>query len=342
MTRLYRTFTSQEEIDAQYDVEAMVADFAPVAAFFVDGSAAARRDLDPRLGLRFGPTVDEYLDFFPAAASESPGRGPAGRGRRPLLVFIHGGYWRILSAREFSLVARGPVAAGISVAVTNYALCPGVTIDEITRQSRAALAWLWAHADELDIDRERIFVAGHSAGGQQVGMLALTDWAGRYGLPGDLVKGGVAISGLFDLEPLAYSWLAPKLLLDHQTILRQSPQRWIPGTGANPPARTPPLLLTLGGDESAEFHRQTADFAAAWKAGGHRATLLEQPGCDHFTAIHGFAEPGSRLMRAIVEMVAAPQVDTGQVPDRPRGRAAPAAFPTFGPPARPLAGEGPR
>lgn len=327
MTRLYRSFTSQEEIDLQYDVEAMVADFAPVAAFFVEGSAAARRDLEPRLGLRFGPTVDEYLDFFPAP----------GAGRKPLLVFIHGGYWRILSAREFSLVARGPVAAGISVAVTNYALCPAVTIGEITRQSRAALAWLWRHADELNLEREQIFIAGHSAGGQQVGMLALTDWAGAYGLPADLVKGGVAISGLFDLEPLAYSWLAPKLLLDHRTILRQSPQHWIPGAGANPPARTPPLLLTLGGDESAEFHRQTGDFAAAWQAAGHRATLLEQPGCDHFTAIHGFAEPGSRLMRAIAEMVVGPKAAAGEPARRDPAAGLPAGFPTFGPPPRPLA-----
>ena len=332
MTRLYRQFATQEEIDAQYDVEAMVADFGPVASHFVDGSAAARRDLEARLGLRFGPTVEEYLDFFPAAAR-------AGSGPRPLLVFVHGGYWRILSAREFSLVARGPVAAGISVAVTNYALCPAVTIDEITRQSRAALAWLWHHAAELNIDRERIFVAGHSAGGQQVGMLALTDWAGAYDLPPDLIKGGIPISGLFDLEPLAYSWLAPKLLLSHETVLRQSPLRWIPGRDANPQAGCPPLLITLGGDESREFHRQSDVFAAAWQAAGHKADRLEQPGCDHFTAIHGLEDPGSRLMQAIRRMIGGER-PTAPKPTRIQGAGDGPDFRTYGPAPRPIGSSG--
>ncbi len=304
---LYRQFATQEEIDREYDVEAMVPDFRPYAAHFIDGSAEARASLDARLDLRFGPTRDEYLDFFPAAR---PGA--------PLLVFIHGGYWRMLSAKEFSLVARGPVEMGINVAVTNYSLCPKVTIAEITRQSRAASAWLHRHAPELGIDAGRIHVAGHSAGGQQVGMLMATDWQGEYGLPADLIKGGLAISGLFDLEPLRHSWLQPRLQLDWATIRGQSPMY-------NLPTRSAPLTVTLGGDESAEFWRQSRSYLEAWTAAGHSGRLVDQPGCNHFTAIYGFEDAASPLCRMVRDMVG-----DIEVPRRPRmGR--PPVFPTFGP-----------
>ena len=143
--------------DAEYDVERSVSDFMHYARQYADGSAAARGTLEARLGVRYGPTVDEYLDIFPASR---PGA--------PILVFLHGGYWRILSARDFSFVASGPVAAGVTVAVVNYALCPAVTLDEIVRQTRAVIVWLWRHAREHSGDPENIHVCGHSAGGQEL------------------------------------------------------------------------------------------------------------------------------------------------------------------------------
>src|SRR5262245_25605646 len=157
----------------------------PYREWFVNGSAAARADLDCTLDVRFGPTLDETLDIFPARRPGSP-----------VLVFVHGGYWRILSSKEFSLVARGPVAHDVTVVVTNYSLCPKVSIAEITRQSRAAIAWLSREARSFNGDPERIFVCGHSAGGQQVGMVVATDWPGEHGLPQDSIKAGIPISGL--------------------------------------------------------------------------------------------------------------------------------------------------
>jgi arylformamidase len=302
---LYRDFATQAEIDREYDVERMVPDFRPYAQHFIEGSAAARAELRATLDLRFGPTRDEYLDLF------HPARAGA-----PLLVFIHGGYWRILSAKEFSLVARGPTESGIAVAVTNYSLCPKVTIAEITRQSRAAIAWLYAHGRGLGFDPERIYVAGHSAGGQQVGMLLATDWPGEYGLPPDVIKGGIAISGLFDLEPLRHSWLQPMIQLDHDVIRRQSPLFNIPRQAAE-------LVVTLGGDESAEFHRQSRDFLAAWQGAGLQGRWFDQLHCNHFTAIYGFGEADSALTRMLVELM------------KPGSQAATQrkakTFPTFGP-----------
>ena len=182
--------------------------------------------------------------------------------------------------------------------MTNYSLCPKVSVTEITRQSRAAMAWLHQHIAGYNGDPNRIFVAGHSAGGHQVAMLALTDWPGEYGLPADLIKGGIPISGLFDLRPFRYSWLQPKLLLTHEVIEQQSPLFHIPPQGP-----LPPMLVTLGGDESAEFHRQSAVFVDAWRASGADARTFDQPGKDHITAIAGFEDGDSPLCRAVIEFM---------------------------------------
>jgi arylformamidase len=274
---LYREFESKEEIDAQYDVEVSVPDFSIYADLFIGESAKAREQLDPVLDIRFGPTLDETLDIFPA---DDP--------NAPILVFIHGGYWRMLSSKEFSFAAVAPVARGYTVVVTNYSLCPKVTVDEITRQSRAALAWLYTTDLSFNGDRERIFVSGHSAGGQQTAQLLGTDWAGEYGLPQDVIKAGISISGLFDLTPLQYSFVQPSLLLTDDVIKRQSPIFDLP-------KRAAPLLVSVGGDEPDEFCRQSKDYCDAWVGAGLAGEYFEQPGKNHFTAIDGFLDPDSAL-----------------------------------------------
>ena len=285
MSKLYRDFETRAQIDAEYDVERSVPDFMHYARQYVDGSAAARKTLEARLGLRYGPTLDEYLDVFPAS-----------RPNAPILVFLHGGYWRILSARDFSFIASGPVAAGVTVAVVNYSLCPAVTLDEIVRQTRAAIAWLWRNAREHNGDPESIHVSGHSAGGQLTAMAALTEWERDYGLPRAVVKSGIPISGLFDLEPLRHSFLQDDLRLDDALIARNSPRflvRTVPV----------PMLVTCGGDESAEFLRQSEDFLETWIGAGNPGTRLAQPGRNHFTAITGFADPQSALCREVFRIM---------------------------------------
>ena len=285
--KLYREFVSQEQIDQQYNIEAAVGDMQPYVEWFVGGSAKARAELECVLDVPFGPTRDETLDIFPARKANAP-----------VLLFIHGGYWRMLSSKEFSLVARGPVAHDVTVVVSNYSLCPKVGLAEITRQSRAAVAWIANNITRYNGNPDRLFVAGHSAGGHQVGMLAATDWVGEYGLPANIIKGGMPVSGLFDLRPFRHSWLQPKLQLDADLIERQSPLFHIP-------AQAPPLLVTLGGDESDEFHRQSADYVAAWRAHGHHATEFAQPGKNHLTAIAGFEDADSALCRALMDFIAA-------------------------------------
>jgi arylformamidase len=278
---LYRNFESQEQIDLEYDVEASVPDFMIYANLFGGESEKVRQDMDCMLDVRFGPSLDETLDIFPAADPDAP-----------ILVFVHGGYWRMLTSKEFSFVARAPVSRGYTVIVTNYSLCPKVSIDEITRQSRAALAWLRTTDLRFNGNRNRIFVSGHSAGGQQTAELLGTDWKGEYGLDADIIKGGISISGLFDLRPLRYSFVQPKLLLTHDTIERQSPLFHLPKIA-------PPLLVSVGGDESSEFRRQSSDYYAAWRGAGLSGEYFEQATKNHFTAIEGFLDPNSALFKTM-------------------------------------------
>ena len=139
-------------------------------------------------------------------------------------MYIHGGYWQANDKKSSSFVARPLVAAGAHVAVIDYGLCPDVTIDEIGRQCRAALAWLWREAERFGGNPDRITVSGHSCGGQLVGMVMATDWHGfAAGLPNDLVKGGVSVSGVFDLEPLLNTTINLKVGMDSETARRNSP-----------------------------------------------------------------------------------------------------------------------
>jgi arylformamidase len=273
--RLYRDFATQEEIDREYNPSAAAPESAAaVTAAWTTRSAATRGRPGARLGVAYGPTCAEHLDVFPAAA---------GQGGAPVHVFVHGGYWRRFAAADFSFVADRLAAAGAASVVVNYALCPAVTLGEIVRQVRAALAWTWANAASFGGDRDRITLSGHSAGGHLVAMALATDWEGGYDLPPDLVKGALAISGLFDLAPFPYSYLQPALQLTWDDVRRLSPVNVVP-------ALAPPLTVAVGGLESAEFRRQSRDFHDLWRSRGLPGSFVELEGRDHFTVLDALAD----------------------------------------------------
>lgn len=277
--KLYRDFTSQEEIDREYNPGPAVSDSAARIEGWTARSAAARASLPCRLGVAYGPTRDEYLDIFPSAE------------RAPIHVFIHGGYWRRFTAREHSFVAPPLVAAGVTVVIVNYALCPAVTIDEIVREVRASIAWTRRNAADFGGDPERITVSGHSAGGQLTAMALATDWPGVYDLPADTLKAGLPISGLFDLSPFPYSFLQPALQLDWGQVRRNSP------IGLSPPPGIP-VTVAVGGSESAEFRRQSAALVEAWAG----SRYLELAGCNHFTVLEELERAGSPLFAALLDL----------------------------------------
>ncbi len=279
---LYRTFATQEELDAQYNLREMLPEAtARYEEFCWRESESVRTALDHHLDVPFGPTLAEHVDVYPAGENA------------PVLVYVHGGFWCLRTSKEFGFVARGPASRGVATVVTNYDLCPRVTIDEIVRQTRAAVAWAHKNAASFGGNPDRIHVAGHSAGGHLVAMLLATDWEGEYGLPGDVIKGATAISGLYDLAPFPYTFLQPKLQLGYDQILRNSPILHIPDASA-------PLLIAYGDNETDEFKRQSEEYLDTWKAKGVEGEILILQGKNHYEVIDGFLDAESPLCSAIL------------------------------------------
>jgi arylformamidase len=260
----------------QYNNRELVPEHPQFFARWQESSARARSSLACQLDLRYGDMPGETLDLFPA---------PRGDGR--CMMFIHGGYWRSLDKKDFSFLAPAWVDAGVSLAVVNYDLCPKVTIEEIVRQMLRASRWLWLNAAHYGIDRDRLYVSGHSAGGH----LAAFDAR----LPKDLWKGAVAISGLYDLRPLLQvDFLQQDLRLDEAAAARVSP-------AFMPPATRAPVMSCVGGDESGEFLRQNRLLGERWRAAF--AGDVPMPGKNHFSVCDGLAEPSSPLFQAALGLM---------------------------------------
>jgi arylformamidase len=232
-------------------------------------------------GLSFGPSDRQCIDLF------WPG---AGRDAR-IVVFIHGGYWRSLDPFLFSHLAAGVNARGLAFALAGYDLCPSVTIAEIIEQQRGAITFLGKrHGRQL-------VVTGHSAGGHLAACMLATDWRARDAiLPSNLVSAALSISGIFDLTPLVHTSMNSDLKLDAEEARHLSPIFW-------PAPRAGRFDAWVGGDESAEFLRQSKIIADAWTGVGARYQVVS--GANHFTVIDPLAEPDSALTSRLVELAAA-------------------------------------
>lgn len=274
---LYRDFVTQAEIDAQYNPSLLLAEGVNPGAHYAQQAEAARQTLRCTLDVPFGPTVHETLDIFHADAPDAP-----------VFIFIHGGYWRAFSSKDFSGVALGLQQRGITTVVVNYALAPRVSIDEITRQCRAAAAWTLRNIQQHGGDPSRVAIGGHSAGGHLTAMCLQTEWARDYALPQDPFRAAVLFSGLYDIAPLRYSYLQPAIQLDDGVVRRNSPFVHVR------PCKTP-IWTTWGGNETTEFARQSALYHDTWAGIGNKSELHPIEGADHFTVIHGLEQPGSAV-----------------------------------------------
>jgi arylformamidase len=273
-----------EFCEREYNARAAIPEHPQIFARWAEQSAATRRLRACLLDLSYGDTAGERLDLFPAR-----------RDGAPLLVFIHGGYWRSLDKSDFSWVAPQFVNHGISVALLNYGLAPKTPIEEIVRQMLRAHAWLYRNGDRLGFDPERICTAGHSAGAHLTAMMMAALWpAYEPDLPAELVKGGLAVSGIYDLEPLVPAqFLRADLRLTVRQARRLSPVHM-------PPATHRPLYTAVGALESAEFRRQTALIGKAWAR--VLARFVPMPNCHHLNVIDELASPASMLFDAALEM----------------------------------------
>jgi arylformamidase len=274
-----------EQLDRQYNARAAIPDHPQIFERWRVQSSAARDVLRCEPDYYFGPSPAESLDLYPATT-----RGA------PLLVFIHGGYWRSLDKQDFSFLAPAFVRTGVAVAMPNYGLAPATSIEEMVTQMLRAFAWMYRTLPQLGIDTQRIVVAGHSAGAHLAAMMLAADWPKwSRDLPRDLLKGAVCVSGIYDLQPLVRTpFLRTDLNLDDKTARHVSPVQYRPGLAT-------PLITAVGADESEEFRRQNRLIREAWPQCFHRDLPL--PGRHHLASVEALGDPDHPLFHATLRLL---------------------------------------
>jgi arylformamidase len=264
------------DYEVEYNNRARVPENPALMAGWARDAAAYRGTHAPRT-ITYGPGTRNTVDFFPG---DNPG---------PIVVFIHGGYWQALDGSSFSHCARGLNAHGIGVAIPTYDLCPHVTVDDIIRQMRAA-------SRELARIGHSLVISGHSAGGHLAACMLATDWpAYDASLAKNLVTAAYAISGLFDLVPLVETSINKALRLDEAAAKAASPLFWNPPAGGC-------LDAVVGGNESAEYFRQSRTMVERWDAAGVTTRFGVVSDANHFTAIAPLADPASPMVERLAKL----------------------------------------
>jgi arylformamidase len=272
---LYRGM-DRAALDAAYNNGAAVPDSAAIIERWERESAQRRARTRPdHLDLCYGSAERERIDFFAARASGAP-----------TLLFIHGGYWQTRSKEIFAFLAEGPQSLGASFATLGYSLAPEARLSEIVAQCRRGVRWLQTRLGALGGDPERLYVSGWSAGGHLAAMM----------MEETAVKGGLVISGIFDLEPIRLSYLNEKLRLDAAEARANSPLLRLP-------ARAAPLMVAVGGDELPELRRQSETYCAHWRRAGLPGDFVPLPGRHHYTALEELARPEGLLTRALARLM---------------------------------------
>jgi len=270
-----------EFVEAEYNARAAVPEHEQYFERWRKDSAFARGTLDARLDLAYGSEPLQKLDVFPA------------KDTRGTLVFLHGGYWRSLDKSDFSWLAPPFVAAGIGVAVVNYRLCPEVGIGEIVADVLASMRWLHVDGARHGLDTGKVVLGGHSAGGHLVAEVFAAADNARV-LPAENIRGGVALSGIFDLKPLLHFSGNADFDLDMVTAGLLSPVNRRPQLEC-------PLHIAVGAEESSEFWRQSEMLSRAWPDVALDTQLL--PGLHHFSIVDALAERGQPLHEAVLKML---------------------------------------
>jgi arylformamidase len=253
-------------------------------ARFAELSAATRARIAGEYDLRYGPAPKQTLDAHRPAAPNAP-----------ILVFIHGGFWRALDKSDHTFLAPGFVEAGALFVNLNYDLCPAVTLERIAQEAREGLIWVWRNAGRLGGDRNRLHIAGHSAGAHLCALLLAEDWT-AHGLPADSIKGAALLSGIYETAVVPHISVNQEVRLDAAMAERCDAL-------SRPPRAEARLLVTVGGDEPEGWRAQSEAYAASCCKAGGTPEVLTVSGANHFTLLHDFASPDGTQHRAMLRLM---------------------------------------
>jgi acetyl esterase/lipase len=264
---------SQQELDLGLNNGTAVAGSGELVNGWEQRSAELRKRYPDHIDLRYGPRERNRIDFLKA------------HDKAPTLLFIHGGYWQMRAKEAFTMFAEGAMAHGINVALIGYTLAPEATLEAIVAEIHQGVDYLAGQSPVLGADASGIVVSGWSAGGHLTAMA----------LSHPKVKAGMAISGIYDLEPIRHSYLNVKLKLDGPMSRRQSPM-------AQPGGPMKPLALVVGAAELPLLRKQTADFAGHRAKYGLPVAYEEIPGANHFTIMDEMLSPKGRITTMIRQL----------------------------------------
>jgi arylformamidase len=282
---VWRNLT-QEALDAAYDQAVWAPNMEEVIARLAAKSVHARATLGEPVRAAYGTLPDESLDIYRASG-----------GRNPMLIFVHGGSWRVGSAENNAFAANTFVAAGIHFIVPDFS--PVDTFEGdiagMVDQLQRAVKWVYEHASEFGGDPERITLAGFSSGAHLAGVLLTTEWS-SLGLPADIFKGGLLCSGMYELAPVALSFRREFLDLGPDSVEKLSPVRHADRINT-------PVIVAYGTDESPEFQRQAQEFVGALSAAGKTIQMVEMAGHNHFEIIETLASGDSPISRKLLAQI---------------------------------------
>lgn len=265
----------QATLDAAYNNGAAVPENPQWLEKWRERSVPIRSASGVQLDIPYGPKERTRIDYFPCGAADAP-----------LFAFIHGGYWQRNAKELFSYVANGPHAHGINMVTIGYTLAPNAKLTEIVTEIRQAVAFLSQNAGEFGYAPGKLYVGGWSAGGHLTAMVARDP----------AVKGALPISGIFDLEPIALSYINAPLQLSRAEVETLSPQRILKSSQT-------PHRIVVGGNELSELQRQSTEYSEAAQKLGVPTSLSVLPGHDHFSILDEIWKPEGALTRELVGMI---------------------------------------
>jgi arylformamidase len=281
--KAYKEFR-QDELEYQYNPRVSVPEYPELAKIRAAQARKVRASAKAWLDISYGNSSRERLDIY---AAEKPGG--------PVLVYIHGGYWRSGSKDDNCNFVPTFTQRGATVVLVEYDLCPQVTVTDIVRQTRASLAWVYRNIARNGGDSSKLFVSGHSAGGHLAAMALAYDWE-KDGLPGDLIKGAVVTSGVYDLEMVMKISVQEQVRMTAELARLNSPL-------LHPPLVKCPLVVAVGADEPKGWQQISEDYFEFCKHSGMNVEYLVEPGANHYTMSEHLLDDTRPLTQAMIRQM---------------------------------------